>query len=418
VWRGRAGRAAEIFGVLRDRELRALWLSDWISDAGNFVTSIALAVYVNDLTGTAAAVGLAIALRSVPWFTFGPFAGLLADRVDRRRLMIGTTLARALLVGALPFTRTAWQAYVLSLASFMLAPLFRPARSALLAQVAARDKLVPALAVMETTHHVLHTVGPALGGLVVLAAGARNAFFVDAASFVIAAAVVSTIAPRPRPEPARRSAFRELRVGVQAVFGTPVVRTYTLLTSAVYLGFAGIVALLVVYVRDVLERPGGQYGLVLSVAGLGTVLASLLVAARDANRPRTPWAFMAAAGLATFAFAAGTPGFFLLFPLAFAAGVGEGGVDIPMSATLAEALPDDVRGRAYGITQAVNELGAAAGSLTFAWLGETHRLGPATGMAAAGAVGAGLGLLVLVAGGAEAIRRRERVRLAARTAEP
>jgi MFS transporter, NRE family, putaive nickel resistance protein len=407
-------RAADIFRVLAQRELRALWLSDWISDTGNFVTFIALAVYVNDLTGAAAAVGLALALRSVPWFTFGPFAGVLADRLDRRSVMIGTNLGRALLVGALPFTNAAWQAYALALASSMLAPLFRPARSALLAQIAPPGRLVPALAVMETTHHVLHSVGPAFGGLVVLVAGARNAFFVDAASFVLAAAFVSTIAPRPRPVVERRSAWRDLREGFRVVFRTPAVRTYTLLTSAVYLGFAGVVALLVVYVQEVLGRPGGQYGVVLSVAGLGTVLASLLIAAGDAHRPRTPWAFLSAAGLACFAFAAWTPGFFLLFPLAFAAGFGEAGVAIPMTATLAESLVDDVRGRAYGTTQAVNELAGAVGSLAFAWLGEAGRLGAAAGIALAAGVGGGLGVLVLAVGGAKAIARSERARLLVR----
>src|SRR5438034_9967222 len=98
---------ASIFGILRDRELRSFWLSGWVSDAGSFVTFIALAVYVNQLTGSPAAVGLALALRSVPWFTFGPFAGVLADRLDRRAVMIVSNLARAGLVALLPFTKTA-----------------------------------------------------------------------------------------------------------------------------------------------------------------------------------------------------------------------------------------------------------------------------------------------------------------------
>src|SRR2546426_6671053 len=104
-------RTLAIFTVLKDRELRALWFADWINDVGNFVTFIALAVYIHRLTGSAAAVGLALALRAVPWFTIGPIAGVLADRMDRRAVMIGCSLIRAVLVGTLPFTRHAWQAY-------------------------------------------------------------------------------------------------------------------------------------------------------------------------------------------------------------------------------------------------------------------------------------------------------------------
>jgi len=65
--------------------------SEIINDAGSFVTFIALAVYVNNLTGSATAVGFALALRAVPWFTIGPFAGVLVDRLDRRSVMIGTS---------------------------------------------------------------------------------------------------------------------------------------------------------------------------------------------------------------------------------------------------------------------------------------------------------------------------------------
>src|SRR6266568_7012300 len=136
------GRTRALLGVLRDGELRSLWLADWISDAGSFVTFIALAVYVNELTGSTVSVGVALALRSIPWFTIGPFAGVLADRIDRRKVMIWMNLARAVLVGTLPFTHVVWQVYALSLTSSVLSPVFGPARRAMFAQVAGEDRLV------------------------------------------------------------------------------------------------------------------------------------------------------------------------------------------------------------------------------------------------------------------------------------
>lgn len=401
-----------IFSVLSNRELRALWFADWISDVGNFVTFIALAVYINKLTGSAAAVGFALALRSVPWFTIGPVAGVLADRLDRRAVMIGCSLARAVLVGALPFTHAAWQAYALSFGTSLFGPVFRPARSAFLAQVAPRNQLVPALAVTETTHQVLHTVGPAIGGLAVLALGARNAFFVDAASFVVAAGFVGTTVSRGRPVGERRSTIHELREGLREVLVAPAVRTYTLLNAAIALGFAGVTALLLIYVREVLHRPGGQYGIVLSVAGLGTVLASLVIAARDPHRPRTPWVVAAAFGVGAFALAWFTPSLLWLLPIALVSGLADAGAGIPMSATIAETLSDHLRGRAYAATESMYALAAAVGSLGFAWLGDAGQLGPARAMALAGATGCLLALAVLAAGGMGAIRRSERARLA------
>ena len=405
----------EIFGVLRDRELRALWLADFINDAGNFVTFIALAVYVKDLTGSATAVGVALALRAVPWFTFGPFAGVLVDRLDRRSVMILTSLVRAALIAVLPFTNEAWQAYALSFASASFGPLFRPARAAMFAQVAEGDRLVRVLAVTETTHHVLHTVGPALGGLAVLAVGARHAFFVDAASFVVAAALVTTVRPRGKPRRERTTTMADLVGGIRALFGAPAIRSYTLLSAGVNFGFAGIIALLAVYVPDVLGRTGGHFGLILSVAGLGTVAASLTIAARDDRHSRTPWAIASVAGVATFVLAWFEPSFLWLMPIAFASGIADGGIGIPMAATLAEELRDEFRGRANSVEAGLLALSEAVGSFGFAWLGEAERLGPAHAMALAAIIGAGLGTLVLLAGGAAAIARHEHRRLAGAT---
>jgi NRE family putative nickel resistance protein-like MFS transporter len=409
-------RALAVFAVLKDRELRALWFADWINDVGNFVTFIALAVYINRLTGSATAVGLALALRSIPWFTIGPVAGVFADRMDRRRVMIVCSLARAVLVGLLPFTREPWQAYALSFGSSVFGPIFRPARSAFLAQVAPKDHLVPSLAVIETTHQVLHTVGPAIGGLAVLALGARNAFFVDAASFVVAAGFVMTVRPRGKPTGERRSTLHHLKEGIREVFMAPAVRTYALLNAAIALGFAGVLALLVVYFREVLGRPGGQYGIVLSVAGLGTVLASLAIAARDRAHSRSPWAVAAPLGVGAFVLVLFSPSLLWLVPIALVSGLADAGADIPMTATIAETLRDQVRGRAYAATESMYQLAAAVGSLTFAWLGDAGRLGPARGVALAGAAGCLAALAVLAAGGMGAIQRSERARLA--TARP
>jgi MFS family permease len=406
-------RAASVFGILKNPELRAFWISDWVSDAGSFVTFIALAVYVNQLTGSPAAVGLALGLRSVPWFTIGPFAGVLADRLDRRAVMVASNLIRAALVAVLPFVTAVWAIYVIALASACFGPLFRSARSALLPLIAPRRELVPALAVIETTHQVLHTVGPAFGGLVVLVAGARWAFFVDAASFVAATAFLVRIPARGRPGGQARTVRHELADGFRRLFQTPPARAWAILEVPLALGGAGVVALLVPYVRDQLGRPGGEYGIVLAVAGLGTVVSSVAIASRDDHHSRTPWAAASVLSLGAFLAVLGHPSFAVLLPIAFVSGLGEAGIGIPMTATLAETLPDDVRGRAYSVANSMTELASAVGSIGFAWLGEPQHLGVAPAIGVAAGVGVGLGLVILLAGGGATIARGERQRLGA-----
>jgi MFS family permease len=169
-----------------------------------------------------------------------------------------------------------------------------------------------------------------------------------------------------------------------------------------------------VYVRDVLHRPEGLYGLVLSVAGVGTVVSSLVIAARDEHRSRTIWAVASVASSALFVLVWFRPELWALLAIALGAGLADAGAGIPMSATIAEAIRDDVRGRAYGAGDSVYEFAAAAGSLGFAWLGEPGRLGAVAGLALAAGVGAVLAAIVLAAGGAAAIIAFERRRLADR----
>ncbi len=331
-----------------------MWFSDWISDVGNFITFIALAVYIHDLTGSVTAVGLALALRALPRVVIRPFAGVLADRMDRRRLMIASNLIRAVLV-----------------------------------------------------------VGPAIGGLAVFLLGARHAFFLDAVSFLIAAGFQTRIASRGRPKASQTTTLHDVREGFSAVFRTPVVRSYVLLGAAVSLGYGGIVALLLIYVRDFLGRPEGMYGVVLSVAGLGTVIVSLAIAAMDEHRSRATWAMASVPGMAVFALAGLRPELAWLFPIALAFGLADSGTGITVSATIAEAMPDDVRGRVYAANESVYDLASAVGSLGFAWLGEAGRLGVVASLTLAAGVGAALEAIVLAAGGLAAIAAFERRRLAA-----
>jgi len=406
-------RTVEIFAVLKDQELRALWTADWISDVGNFITFIALAVYVHQLSGTVTAVGLAIALRSIPWFTIGPFAGVVADRMDRRAVIIWCNLIRAALVALLPFTHAVWQAYALSLASSVFGPVHASARSALRAQVATNERLVPALAVSETTHQVLHTVGPAIGGLAVLLLGARSAFFLDAASFVVAAGFQATVASRGRPPRRPLTPLHDFAEGLSSLFRTPAVRAYLLLTAAVALGYGGILALLLFYVRDQLGQPAGLYGVVLTFAGLGTVITSLLIAARDRQHARTIWPMLSVAASAPFALVWFRPALAPLLVIALFSGLADAGSGLPMSATIAEAMPADLLGRAYAVQDSAWALAEAAGAVGFAWLAGPGGLGAVGGITTAALVSTFLAAAVLLAGGVKAIAAFERRRLEA-----
>jgi len=217
-----------LLAVLSLRDFRRVWSAEVISDVGNFITFIALAVYIHDLTGGTLAVGVALALRSIPWFTIGPLAGVVVDRVDRRVVMVTCDLARAGLVTLLPFTHSVGAAYAISFASGCFSPFFRPARQALLPAIAPGEHYVRALGLSEVAHQTLHTIGPAIGGVAVLAVGARHAFFIDAATFVISAALVVGVSYRGIREQRPRGlgdVGRDLASGGRALWRERVLRS-------------------------------------------------------------------------------------------------------------------------------------------------------------------------------------------------
>lgn len=388
--RGRpVDRSAGLTAVLRIRDFRYLWLAEIISDAGSFVTFIALAVYVHDLTGGTFQVGVALALRAVPWVTIGPVAGVIVDRLDRRAVMIACDVARAILVALLPFTNAVWQAYVLSFVSGAFAPAFRPARQALLPLIAPGDRYVRALALSEVAHQVLHTVGPALGGAAVLALGARNAFFLDSVSFFLSAGLIVGVRRhgevRGRPTSVA-DVTTEIREGWRVLAGDRLLRGLVAARALDLFALGdGRVALLLIYVTG-LGRGSGSFGLALAAAGIGTAAGTVLLGRRRAGSPRRFALIAVVAGSALHVLFLLRPGYTWLLIMLAAGGLPLAGMTLYVSTFVAERVPDAMRGRVFALTGALYEAGDLAGALAFAALGQ--HIGAARGLGAGGALGA------------------------------
>jgi MFS transporter, NRE family, putaive nickel resistance protein len=404
---------SSVFSVLKNRDYRRLWLADVVSDAGSFITFIALAVYVHDLTGEALAVGFAVGLRAIPWLTLGPIGGVIADRFDRRLMMVICDVARAALVALLPFTDTVGQAYAISFASGLFGPVFRPARRALIPTVVPGEQFVQAVALGEVTHQIMHTIGPALGGVAVLAVGARNAFFVDSGTFLVSAALLIGLGVRG-PVRGRPTGLadvrRDLAEGGRLLFGDRLLRSIVLFDAVVLFGYAGTFAVMIVYVRESLGRGAGTYGVLLGASGFGTALGAYLLARRGRRVRRGPALGAAALGSAALGFLALRPGFAPLMVLMFLVGASFSGTVLYVETTVAERVPDQARGRVFGLMSAIAEFFDLAGAVGVAAMADRIGAGPA--IAVGGAIAAGLGLAVL-APAARALRQDDAERDAA-----
>ncbi|MGH2830918.1 MAG: MFS transporter [Actinomycetota bacterium] len=386
----------DVFGILRNRDFRRILAAEVVSDVGNFVTFVALAVRVHDITGTTLAVGFAFALRAVPWFTLGPVAGVFVDRADRRVVMVVSDLARAALVTVLAFTNSVGQLYLIAFLSGCFGPFFRPARHALLPVVAPGDQYVKALAVAEIAHQSLHTVGPAMGGLAVALVGARRAFLLDAVTFLVSAALVVGVRVRgavgTRPTSVAEVG-RDLAEGARTVWRDRILRSLFAARCMWILGEAGVLALLVSYIRDDLGRSGSAYGFALAVGGAGTAIVAFVLAKLGPRTRRVRWMAVGVVSQALFVGVAFRPGFAALLGIMAAEGAIIGGWALYDDVITAEHVPDAMRGRVFALSGSTGQLADFVGSLGLAALGEA--IGVSAGIAISGALASVLGLALL-----------------------
>jgi len=272
--------------VLRNGRFLRLWLGQIISATGDYFYFLAMPILINKLTGSTAAIGLAMIFGfALPQLLFGIPAGVLVDRWDRRRVMIVTDLARALLVLGGLFVQSAqtiWILYVVGFSMSIASRLFFPARAALIPALVSDEELLAANGLSQLTETASFLAGPALAGFMIAWFGAGVAFVVDSASFLVSAVAIWSIgavaAPvRAASERTVRALWSELMDGLRFLFGHPILRGTVLSLSVVHLGIGAINVLWVPLLsRNYGVGPEGM-GIVDSLQGVGMALGALTV---------------------------------------------------------------------------------------------------------------------------------------------
>src|SRR5205814_5352883 len=183
-------RAADLnpyVSILRtNRNFRLLFIGQTISQLGDWFNAVAVYALLLDLTGSATAVAWMMIVQFLPVAVVGPMAGVVVDRVDRRRLMIAADLVRGCLILGLLAVRTAdqvWIAYAVMALTVGASAFFEPARTATIPNITSDEELLPANALASATWSAMLAAGASIGGLVTAIAGRNVAFTINAASF-------------------------------------------------------------------------------------------------------------------------------------------------------------------------------------------------------------------------------------------
>lgn len=181
--------------LVRDnRNFRLLWIAQIISELGDWFYSVAIFGFLLQVRGTAQSIAFVFVLQVLPQFFAAPSAGVIADRMSRKRVMIFADCMRAGIVLAMVLVRSnemVWLLYCLLFCETVMWALFEPARTAVVPNITSGSDVVVANALSSTTWSFNFAVGAALGGFVAAAFGRNSVFVIDSLSFVVSAALIS-----------------------------------------------------------------------------------------------------------------------------------------------------------------------------------------------------------------------------------
>ncbi|NIK58173.1 MFS transporter [Kribbella shirazensis] len=394
-------RWRDVFG---HSEFRALFLAGILSVAGDQLARVALSVLVFDRTASAGLTALTYALTYIPDLLFGPLLAGFADRYPRRRVMIVTDLARAILVACMAIQALPLLAVILLLVALQaFGSPFNAARGATLPAVLPGDHYVLGKAANDMVVQFSQVLGFGLGGAVVVAVGTSGGLLLDAATFVLSALLVAAgVRPRPAPTSGTDAPsdgyLSNLTAGLSLVARTPKLRTLVLLATIA--GFyVTVEGLAVPYAHDI---GGGATtaGLLLAASPAGCVVGMWLITLWAPERRLKLLGPLAVASCLPLMFCAFQPGPVATFCLWAVSGAASA-YHLPTSAAFVQAVPDHQRGQAFGVAGTALKGSQGLGILLAGVLAEPF--GASGALAVMGAAGT---LLAAAAGAAWARARR------------
>lgn len=287
-WRGltplrHVGRA------FQHRDYRLYFAGQLLSLMGTWIQTVAQSWLVYQLTGSAVLLGTVSFATQVPILLLAPLAGTLADRIDRRRLIMLTQAALMILAFVLAgLTLTGaiavWHILVLATLQGIVNSFDMPARQSFVVEMVGKDDLPNAIALNSTMFNSARMIGPAVGGLLVALMGEGLCFLINAASFLAVLAGLARMGLRPPARPALQGAPGGIAEGLAFVARTEPFRSLLLLVALVSLAGMPFAVLLPVFATALQAGPEG-YGLLMGAVGLGALAGALRLAAhRDVRR--------------------------------------------------------------------------------------------------------------------------------------
>ncbi len=346
--------------LLRNRpHYRRLWIGRLVSNLGDWFNLLASAQLIASLTNSGSAISFLFLARFLPVFLATPFAGVLADRINRRAILVTTDLLRAATVLGFLLVRDAsqiWLFYTLTALQFTLSALYNPAHSAVLANVVKPEELVIANTLDGFTWSTMLALGALLGGVAAAVFGLQVAFMLDAASFLVSAAFVSRVqlvyaAPRAPEVETPQGGFLDFVDGLRYLKLRPLLLGLALAKAGGSLIWGAINVLEIPLSNDIFPLRGSgtlTLGIIYALVGVGTGIGPVILRAWLGDSPR---ALLRAIGIGYILLTIGAlgiglaPALWVVFISITLRAVGSGAIWVFSASLLIGAVEDRFRGR-------------------------------------------------------------------------
>ena len=386
---------------LRHRDFRLLWTGQTVSSFGNRVHNVAMPFQLLALGASPLQLGLAVAIGTVTSVAFLLLGGAIADRVPRRTLIIASDLVGGCVVGVIALLSWTNQlriehVYVAAVALGAAEAFLLPAYNAIIADLVPGDILRASNAARLLGRSLARIAGPTVGGLAVVLGGPALAFAINALTFFFSLGTLMTANPARRVLTASSSLLRDIREGFAYVFSVRWLWTTTLYFMTVNVAYAGQSGVMTpLLVRDVLQGNAETFGAIMSAYGVGSILASIVVAQLSIRRPgRLMFTFELLAGVAVLAVGL-VPVLPAIVVFIALTGVGLASSTVIWEALLQRHVPERMLGRVSSIDLLGNSLINPIAPIAAAAL--VGSIGPASTFVIAGAYAVALASIGLIA---------------------
>jgi predicted MFS family arabinose efflux permease len=368
------GTIRKVFKAFQYRDFRLMWIGACTSSIGTWMQIVAQGWLIYRLSHSAFLLAFDQFLGGIPIFLFSLLGGVVADRVERRKILLISQyiqMASATVLTILVATDVVhvWQILSLSFVSGLAQAFGGPAYSALIPTLVDREDMPNAIALNSIQFNMAVTIGPALAGVTLAKLGEKWCFGLNAASFLAPVISLLIISARYYPQPTTDSIFGSLKQGLRFV------RQRESMTALIVLAFC-MTALsmpmrtyIPVFVKDIFHRGPATYGNLLSLMGVGSILGSLVIASvgNIRNKGRVALVMMVCLGAAISAFALSR-----VLPFSYFTMIAVGSSMMAVFATVTSLVQlittNEMRGRVMSVYNCAFRGGMPMGNLLTGWL--------------------------------------------------